>query len=349
MKHEEITFLIQDNPDLKVNRYAYEMALNYIDHMCHVHQRKNGKVKWFNDDSVISTPYILPVTVGDYFNSGLIVSELKVKDNKLIENEYIKQDRKYLNSENVFKDFYNFRKASHHYGGTSNYKVFAIATETLIDISEKYEHIIGPANALQFLTYSSLHTKTFTFIDVNKSALDFTRDVLYKWDYNSSYSTFLNSLDYDFNQAYNQNYDDYIFRIIEINKDLISIIKKVRSGKIQTVFKEANLLNFPVEVSKPNTLLYFSNILTYSRLQWDLPIIQADLIFNEYMSQLHDTSSWIGTIPYVDSKKVNKKDHVFKINQQLNTPWRKELFKNYYIPSMKKIIHEDRRPKDTSI
>ena len=348
MKHNEITFLVQDNPDLKVNRYAYEMALNYIDHMCHMHQWKGGQVKWFDDDSVISTPYTLPITVGDYFNSGLIVSELEVKDNKLIENDYIKQDRKYLNFKTTHKDFYNFRKASSYYGGSSDHKVFAVATEELFDISEKYEHIIGPANALQFLCYSSLRTESFTFVDVNKAALDFTSNVLYNWDYNYSYHGFLKKLKYEFNE-FNDYVDEYVFRVIDLNEDLLKIIEKVRSGKIKVTFKQGNLLSFPEEVSKPNTLLYFSNILTYSRTQWDLPIMQADLIFNEYMLELDNSSSWIGTIPYVGYVKVDKKHHVFDFNNKFNTPWRTEMFEHYYIPSMRKIIHEDRKTKDTSI
>jgi hypothetical protein len=340
---EDVTLIVVDNQKLKHNRYAYEMSVNYIDHMMHKHIMNGGQVQYTKhyDDVVsnITTPFSKTVEIGQYFNVDVLLKNSHIKNGVLAKNTTAIKDMKNIKFSRVWQDVYDFKKASIDDGGSSPHQVFSTSTEMLIKTERSFDHVVGCANGLQVLSYIKPSTETVTIIDLNQDAINFTKQLLYDWNTDSPYSGFIKSLPYKYNQP-TIDAHKYLKVVEHMNPLMYDTLDYIRSNKIHVQFVQSNMLNLKQNrqaTMLPNTLLYFSSILSYSRTCWDLPLINADLIFNDYMSTLDETSTWIGEVPYNKDVVFNKKDFEVSSNPRLRTAWRHSMYDKYYIKAINEI------------
>jgi hypothetical protein len=137
--------------------------------------------------------------------------------------------------------------------------------------------------------------------------------------------------------------DDFFMNILETNPNLLEVIKKIRSNEIKLEMHNADLTDVDTvkQYFNNKTLLYYSNVLSYSPTIHNMPLIDGDLIWQALLSMLPDDSLFIGEVPYRDYSQYHRKlnNTVYDINDKevmlerlptLRTEWRTKLYDTYY-------------------
>lgn len=418
---DKITFIVVENFELMSNRYAYECALNIIDHLITYHiietrLYKPEDYKWkyvlnLTDEDITSceTEYALIVKIGTFFNTSLFLKQLdpqyslighildrgkdyyeldkqcfivRVKDYDCVSKKTVRNIKR---SADNFHDNYTpvsiadggfdeEIRGKLRYGGnlisnllSKNCKVspfnieirkdksyiyphdssswlrscinrpfilFPISTDKDINPLKKFENIVGPCNGLQILKYLHTDIKSLHLYDLHLDAIDFTSDIIWKWDWRTqSLSNLLKKYIKPHTYVYqsDKNIDDYCLEIVEQNPHLFETLKKIRKGEIIVEIAQKDMLDintYPHARNKPNTLIQFSNILSYSPTFYSLSAIDADLIFLKILQEMNNDSVFLGMVPFRGWREFTKKD--ISINHKLNLPWRQDSYEGYY-------------------
>ena len=81
LHRQDVTLLVVDNEKLKIHDYAYNVALNIIDHLVWYHEW--GKAPWkfvteYKDEYVkeCNTKYCLVVKIGMFYHSSILYNNL---------------------------------------------------------------------------------------------------------------------------------------------------------------------------------------------------------------------------------------------------------------------------------
>lgn len=216
-------------------------------------------------------------------------------------------------------------------------KFFPVATEDMYPIDPtKYTKVFGCANGLQVLNYIHENTEKVTICDSNIISLQFTEDIFRRWSFNEeSYNDIVQKYVREYNVHLNLKYvsdtpDNYFLDYIENRPEVFDILRKIRKGDIHIEFKHTDMLDL-TDVqwycTQNNTIIYYSNILSYALTWYCLPAIDADLLLRKIQHVMKDTSVFIGVVPFIGSTVVYKKD--IEINPKLKLPWREELYEYY--------------------
>ena len=246
----------------------------------------------------------------------------------LYHNQVYKKTQKFNNTQDIFN-------------------VYPTSTEMPVEVdTENYEHFIGPANGLQALLYTNPYMKNLYFCDINPFALEFTRKLLYKWNPQQSYQTFLenNNITYSTNGDWSISPDEYFWKIYDLNPSIIETIKNIQQNKINVEFLPIDMTDVDTISKyyyKEKTVLYYSNILTYSPTIHLRPIIDCDLIWQSLMAYMPTNSLFIGEVPYRDYSSYFKKQQGKIIDENgwdipleclpnHRTQWREQLYDSYY-------------------
>lgn len=335
-----INFLIIDNPELKKNnRYLYELSLNFLDFAAESYQLLGGEY-FLHRDEIRTKEYV-------EYKIGTFVPPYEILTNNLYNRN--------LNHYQISDDnFYKLIK------NNTYQKVHTQATEPLIIklynsrttfIPNSFDHLITPANGLNIINFSHENLKTITVIDVNSEAITFTKDLLLNWNLREDYETFVSSMSnkvhLDNQSGGYTNNNDYFKKICDnITKEkFFNVVNKIRKKEIEIIFVgpstnvggDIRLLGREL-LSRKNTLLYMSNILCWDKTLHETSYIQKDLLFHKLFYNLGDGSAILGKVPYQHNSAYLKDDFIIEPSRHLNTPWRKQLYKNFYLPEIKKFI-----------
>ena len=169
--------------------------------------------------------------------------------------------------------------------------------------------------------------------------MKFTEELIWRWDPDRYTYNQLVEKYQDSHASVNMTPNDYFLKYItEDQEDLFEIIKLIRNSKINIHMMLGNMIDSEAIINssnlkEPKTLLYLSNVMTYSKTFHCISAIDADLIFLNYLNKIHESSVIVGDLPYRGyGATFTKKDMTF--NNKLNLPWRKNLFQ-YYTKTMK--------------
>ena len=174
-------------------------------------------------------------------------------------------------------------------------KVYSMSTEGLIkNINLKgFNHFVGTANCLQALAYIRSDIKTITLLDYSQRSIDFTTNFVYNWNPSTSYETFLKQNDVWFDDrrtfAWSLFPDEWLLEVMEYNSEFLDVLEKIRSGKIQFITYNLNMLGSEdvcQYIRKDKTVIYFSNVLSYNKTSTSISLIDSDLIWQRIMSVL---------------------------------------------------------------
>lgn len=335
-----VNFLIIDNPKLKKNnRYLYELSLNFLDFAAESYQLLGGEY-FLHRDEIKTEKYI-------EYKIGTFISPHEILTNNLYNKNL---DHYQISDDNFYRLIKN----------NTYQKVHTQATEPLLVnlydsnipfVTNKFDHLITPANGLNIINFSHENLKTITVIDVNSEAIIFTKNLLLNWNLREDYETFVSSMSnkvhlYNDSGGYSDN-NVYFKKICDRNtkEKFFNVMNKIRGKEIEITFVgpstniggDIRLLDYEL-LSRKNTLLYISNILCWDKTIHETSYIQKDLLFHKLLYNLGDGSAILGKIPYQHNCAYLKDDFKIEPSSYLNTPWRKQLYKNFYLPEIKRLV-----------
>ena len=212
--------------------------------------------------------------------------------------------------------------------------LFPVSTDKDFTFNRKFRNIVGPCSGLQILRYIHKELKNLYLYDLHLDAISFTKDIIWNWDWRTqSLSNLLRKYDKPETYIYEseKNVDDYCLEIVEQNSEFFETLSKIRTGEIFVEISQKDMLDvntYPHALSDQNTLIQFSNVLSYSPTFYSLSAIDADLIFLNVLKEMSDDSVFVGMVPFRGWREFTKKDII--INDKLNLPWRQDLYEGYY-------------------
>jgi hypothetical protein len=213
--------------------------------------------------------------------------------------------------------------------------LFPISTEKTYDIKcENYTNLVGCANALQILLYAHPNLESIHFFDTNIDAINFTKYIIYDWNWrNETYEQAVEKFNTGDNFIHKKEIspDEYFLDHIDKKSDFFETLDNIRNKRIYTSFMHTDMLDvykILYALKMPNTIIYYSNILSYANTFHAISAIDADLLFCFVLSHMDNDSAFLGMVPFRGSKVYTKKD--LQLNTALDLPWRKTLYDTYY-------------------
>ena len=226
-------------------------------------------------------------------------------------------------------------------------KVYSMSTEGLIrDVNlYGYKHFVGTANCLQALAYIRSDIETVVFLDYSQRSIDFTNNFIFNWNPTTSYQEFLtkNNIWFDNRRTHPWSLfpDEWLLEVMEYNPDFLDVLLKIRKGDIQVWSYNLNMLGSEdvcPYVDKDNTIIYFSNVLSFNKTSNSISLIDSDLVWQRIMRVAGKNSLWLGEVPYRGNVfEKGETTTVYQKVPELNTVWRTKTYNTYYTSAMENI------------